>query len=75
MKRKRLTPGTQNDQVWTYLSRGSKLTSRRAQRFGVDRLASRVNELKDLGYRIKSVMITVGKGKRIAEYTAPRARA
>lgn len=75
MRRKPLTPGTQNDKVWTYLSRGSKLTARRAQRFGVDRLASRVHELKDLGYRIKAVIVTVGDGKRIAEYFAPRARA
>lgn len=75
MRRKRLTIGTQNEKVWTFLKRGSKLTQRRALRLGVDRLASRVHELKLLGYRVKAVIVTVGDGKRIAEYTAPRARA
>lgn len=69
MRKKPLTPGTHNEKVWTYLSRGLKLTARRAQRFGVDRLASRVHELKALGYRIKAVIVTVGENKRIAEYS------
>jgi len=75
MRRKPLTPGTQNERVWTYLKRGLKLTQRRALRFGVDRLASRVHELKSRGYRIKAVIVTVGEDKRIAEYFAPRRRA
>jgi hypothetical protein len=75
MRPKPLTPGTQNERVWAYLKRGPKLTQRRASRMGVDRLASRVHELKDLGYRIKAVIVSVGDGKRIAEYTAARRRA
>jgi hypothetical protein len=75
MRQKPLTPGTQNWKVWAYLSRGWKLTHRRAQeKLGVDRLASRVHELKRLGYHTKSVIITVGEDKRIAEYFVPRAR-
>lgn len=69
MRPKPLTPGTQNEKVWTCLKRGLNLTQRRASRMGVDRLASRVHELKDLGYRIKAVIVTVGEGKRIAEYS------
>lgn len=73
MRPKPLTPGTQNEKVWAYLSRGLKLTQRRALRFGVDRLASRVHELKRRGYRIKAVIVTVGEDKRIAEYSRARA--
>jgi hypothetical protein len=72
---RQLKPGSQNQKVWAYLSRGWKLTHRRAQRrLGVDRLAARAHELNALGYRVKSVMVNVGEGKRIAEYFAPRAR-
>ena len=74
MRPKPLTIGTQNERVWTLLKRGSRLTQRRALRLGVDRLASRVHELKALGYRIKSVIVKVGDGKRIAQYFVPRGR-
>jgi hypothetical protein len=73
MRPRPLTVGTQNERVWNYLKRGSKLTARRAMRMGIDRLASRVHELKDLGYRVKAVIVKVGDGKRIAEYSRARA--
>lgn len=64
----------QNLLIHTYLQKGNKLTQNEAlSLFGVGRLASRINDLKEMGHPIHAEMITVknrsGKDVRIAQYS------
>ncbi len=60
---------TQNENLLAYLKRGKGITALEAlSRFGCFRAASRINELREQGYKIKSEMITVN-GKRVAKYS------
>jgi hypothetical protein len=60
---------TQNEQILTFLKKGKKLTPLQAlDKFQCFRVASRVNELRDQGYNIKTEMISRGK-KRYAQYS------
>ena len=36
---------------------------------GCFRLAARISDLRDMGYRIESEMVTLKDGKRVARYT------
>jgi biotin operon repressor len=59
---------TQTQQILKYLQSGNKITGMDAlQLFGCFRLAARVQELREIGYEVKSQLIKIN-GKRIAEY-------
>ena len=48
---------TQNEMILDYLTQNGSITQRDAEReFGICRLASRINELKDRGVKIRKVM-------------------
>ena len=48
---------TQNEMILDYLTQNGSITQREAEReFGICRLASRINELKDRGVKIRKVM-------------------
>jgi hypothetical protein len=60
---------TQEQSMLLYLEAGNKLTSLEAlEKFGCMRLASRVSDWKKEGHDIRSEMIKVPSGKRVAEY-------
>ncbi len=60
---------SQNVKIYLFLKRGGKLTPLKALKlFGCFRLASRANDLRKLGYDVKSEMVT-RKGKRFSEYS------
>ena len=59
---------SQNKRIIKYLATGKRLTAIEAlNKFGCFRLASRVNDLKRLGFDIEKNMITKD-GKRFAQY-------
>ena len=65
---------SQNQQILDYLSSGKKLTSLDALNlFGCNRLAARINDLKQNGFNIESEMIDVecnhGHTARVACYS------
>jgi len=66
-------PNTSQKQLWELLfalRRGEKLTVLVAlNRYGVFALSQRCTELRALGWPIKSKMIQVESGKRVAEYS------
>ncbi len=67
--RRGIVPGSQNDLILRYLQDGKTLTPLQALTlFDCLRLAGRVGELRDLGYDIKTDIIQLPNGKRIAEY-------
>jgi hypothetical protein len=56
------------------LKRGEKLTPLAALRkYGTLRLGARIWDLKQAGVRIKSKLIEVGDGKRVAQYELEKA--
>lgn len=60
----------QSAQILKALKNGEKLTHLDAERrFNCLRLGARIHELKKRGYEIKSQMITVPSGKRVAQYS------
>lgn len=60
---------SQNKRIAEYLSQGNKITALQAQNwYGCMRLARVVGDLKALGMDIKSKLITVKSGKRVAQY-------
>ena len=62
--------GSQCDLIARYLQRGRTLTPLSALRlFNVLRLGGRIHDLRRQGYRIKSEMIEISGGKRIARYS------
>lgn len=63
---------SQNRKVLRWLASGKTLTSLQALRlFACLRLSGRILELRQLGHRIESRMIAVGR-KRVAEYRYAR---
>jgi hypothetical protein len=59
---------SQTNEILSHLKRGKRLTAIVAlHKFGVFRLAARINVLRNSGYDVKSVMVRRG-GKRVAEY-------
>lgn len=66
---------TQLLQIQRHLAKGHSLTQLEALRkFGTMRLGARVWDLRRLGFPVKSELIEVGDGKRVARYSIPRAR-
>ena len=60
---------SQNKQILSHL-RSQTITAFEAlQLYGCLRLAARIKDLREAGNEINTVMVEVGKGKRIAEYT------
>ena len=60
---------TQVKAILAYLQDGKTLTGLEAlDRFGCSRLAARIGDIKDAGYSIRSEMVTLPGGKRVAEY-------
>ena len=60
---------SQNKRIAEYLSKGKRITSLQAMNdYGCMRLARVVGDLKALGMDIKSKLITVKSGKRVAQY-------
>lgn len=59
---------SQNQRVLKHLKTGRPLTSLQAlNKFGIMRLAARINDLKDSGHNIMSMPVKL-KGKRFAQY-------
>jgi hypothetical protein len=60
---------TQNGRILAHLQAGHGLTALDALNlFGCNRLAARVADLKAAGYVIRSDMVTLPNGKRVARY-------
>lgn len=64
---------SQNKKILDYLLKGGSLTPLKALRmFDTWALSSRISDLNRLGkHRIKSELITVKGGKRVAKYSIP----
>ena len=64
---------TQCKQILKYMKENGGITQRQAEKFGCMRLASRIHDLKDLGYDIKTEMIKVkcrgGRTTKVARYS------
>ena len=60
---------SQNKAILKYLKKGNPITVPVAEALcGSKRLASRIYDLKKLGYDIEPKMIKLRNGKRVAEY-------
>ena len=61
---------SQRDELLKALQRGECLTTLDAlQRYGVMALSQRMTELQRAGYPVKSEMIDLPSGKRVAQYS------
>lgn len=61
---------TQNGAILTWLQSGNSLTALEAlDRFGCNRLAARVADLRAAGHPITARQVTLPNGKRVARYT------
>jgi hypothetical protein len=61
---------SQRDHILIYLEAGNAITDIEALRlFQCRRLAARILELKSMGHDIKTRMVQVMSGKRVAEYS------
>jgi hypothetical protein len=64
---------TQNAQILKHLRAGKPLTPIEAfNRYKCMRLASRIQDLEEDGHRIKSRMVKLASGKRVASYQLSR---
>ena len=74
MKRMDVNPNekqsqSQRAQILQALKNGARLTPRDARvLFNSERLAARICELRQAGYEIKTKLIAVPSGKRVAQY-------
>lgn len=61
---------SQKEDILEYLKQGKRLTVLKAiKKFGCYALSQRIGELKGAGHPIRSKMIEVESGKRVAEYS------
>lgn len=61
---------TQNSRVLRHLEAGKAITPLEAlEKWGIFRLGARVWDLKQMGYRIRSQLVTNAHGKRFARYS------
>lgn len=61
---------SQNAEILRWLRQGHGLTALEAlERFGCNRLAARVADLKEAGHPIVSELVTLPNGKRVSRYT------
>jgi len=64
---------TQNQKLLSWLEMGNSITPMYAlQRFGIMRLASRIEELRRQGYDIKTEMCNQVKGARVVRFARYR---
>ncbi len=64
---------SQNDMILRALRRGRKITQLDAlEEFGCFRLGARIQNLRDAGYKIKTIMVKSANGKRFAQYCMDR---
>lgn len=62
--------GSQCETLLLALDRGEKLTVLGAiHKYGVYALSQRCGELRRMGWQIKSEMVTLPSGKRVAQYS------
>ena len=54
---------TQKERILNYMRTNEGITSMDAFRLGCTRLAARISDLREDGYKIQSVRITKGNGK------------
>ena len=71
---------TQTERVIEYMKRNGSITSRQAFiELGVQRLASRIHEIREAGIKVSSEMVTVpcrdGSKARVARYWLPEVEA
>lgn len=60
---------SQNKEILKYLREGNKITPLEALNlFGCLRLGARIFDLKEQGHNIETKRVTLGNGKRVAEY-------
>lgn len=59
---------TQNERILSQLESGKTLTSAQARSRGIMRLAARIHELREQGYRIQSTPYTTRDGFRAVKY-------
>lgn len=66
-------PLSSQSQLWTLIGafkRGERLTVMTAlEHYQIFALSQRVGELKNLGWDVRSQMVKIGSGKKIAEYS------
>lgn len=61
---------TQSNAILDHLKQGNSITALEAlQSFKCMRLASRINDLKQLGHNIVTTMVEVPSGKKVASYS------
>lgn len=61
---------SQNNLILKHLQSGKSITPIEAlEKFGSLRLSGRIYELKERGYKIKTEIIEINSGKRVAKYT------
>lgn len=64
------TTVSQSNAILAYMQKGNTITGIEALNlFGCFRLPARIADLKKVGYKIKSEMIKLTNGKRVAQYT------
>ena len=67
------TTESQTSKILRHLEAGGTLTPYDAlTKFGTLRLAARIKDLKDTGYRIKSQLVQFRNGKRASQYSLAR---
>lgn len=60
---------SQCDMILAYLQKGYSITQMDAlNMFNCFRLASRIHDLRDRGYKINACKVTTASGKRVCEY-------
>ena len=68
-----MTTQTQEQQILDYLESGLSLTAYGAlTKFGCLRLSGRIHRLRERGHDIRTQMVELNNGKRIARYTLPK---
>ena len=61
---------SQNERILAHLKSGKPITALYAlTHFQCMRLASRINELKDRGFKIRSRLIELDNGKHVSSYS------
>ena len=66
---------SQTKSILEYLKQGNSITALEAlNSFQCMRLASRINDLKNMGYEVISTMVEVNSGKKVASYKLRRVK-
>lgn len=63
---------SQNERILNYLLNGGSLTPLKALKmFDCLALSSRISNIRDMGYRVKSEPVKVKSGKWVSKYSIP----